>query len=86
MVTEEHDEEVGGSVLKQKAELETGAALEELVTQLAKPQAGVRVGPAEALVQLEKGEQAGRLVAFGQLPQPAQDPRVDRERSRQSAS
>jgi hypothetical protein len=67
VIPQETDEQVGWPVLKEEAQRNIAATLENLVTQFTNPQAAVHMGAAKGLRQLAQRQQALGSFVLGQV-------------------
>ena len=80
MIAEERNEQLGATVLKNKAQTAITAALKQFVPQFAYAETAVHVRLAVALGEVAESQETFHPFALRKLPQASEDRRVDGEK------
>jgi hypothetical protein len=85
MIAEERNEELGATILKNKAETAIATALKQLVGQLTYAETAMHVRLAVALGEVAESQETFHPFALGKLPEASEDRRVDGEKLTQAS-
>lgn len=86
MVTEERNEKLGASVLKDESKIAVTAAFEELASQLANTKAAVHVGLTKNIDQIAKSKETFYPFVLWQFAQAADNRGINGKKFTQASS